>query len=59
VRFGEIGQLVDHEDAAMSARQEPEVDGQLVRQVAAFGNLDGIDLADRFSDISVGSVGGG
>ena len=52
--FGEVWQLVDAEDAAVGARQQAVVDGQLVRQVAALGNLDRVDLADEVGDRDVG-----
>ena len=48
--FREIGQLVDDEDPAMGARQQPVVDRQLVGQVAALGDLDRVDLADEVRD---------
>ena len=48
--LGEVGQLVDREDAAVGARDEPVVDGRLVRQVAALGDLDRVDLADQVGD---------
>ena len=48
---GEIGQLVDGEDAAISARQQPVVDRQFVRElVPAARSLDGIDIADQVGD---------
>jgi hypothetical protein len=52
--LGEIGQLVDGEDAAMGTRHQTEVDGFLVGHVAAFGDLDGVDLADEVGDGHVG-----
>ena len=38
----------------MGARDEPVVDGELIRQVSAFGDLDGVDLADEVGDRDVG-----
>ena len=52
--LGEVGQLVDGEDPAVRARDEPVVDGELVGEVAAFGDLDRVDLADEVGDRSVG-----
>ena len=54
--LGEVGQLVDAEDAPVGARDEPVVDGELVGEIAAFGDLDGVYLADEVGD---GHVGGG
>ena len=52
--LGEVGQLVDGEDAAVRAGDEPVVQGQLVGEVAALGHLDGVDLADQVGDRGVG-----
>ena len=52
--LGEVGQLVDREDAAVGARDEPVVDGELVGEVAALGDLDRVDLADQVGDRRVG-----
>ena len=52
--LGEVGQLVDAEDAAVGARDQAVVDGQLVGQVAALGDLDRVDLADQVGDGDVG-----
>jgi hypothetical protein len=54
--LGQVGQLVEREDAAVGAGQEPVVDGQLVGEIAALGHLDRVDLADEIRD---GDVGGG
>ena len=54
--LGEVGQLVDGEDAPVDSRNQAVVQGQLVAQVAAFRDLDGVDLADQVGD---GRVGGG
>ena len=53
--LGEVGQLVDREDAAVGAGDEPVVDGELVGQVATLGDLDGVDLTDEVGDRRVGS----
>ena len=48
---GEVGQLVDGEDAAIGARQQAEVHRQLVAELqAALGGLDRIDVADHVGD---------
>ena len=52
--LGEVGELVDREDAAVRARDEAVVDRQLVGEVAAFGDLDRVDLADQVGDRRVG-----
>ena len=52
--LGEVGQLVDAEDAAVVARDQAVVDRQLVREVAALGDLDRVDLADEVGDRDVG-----
>ena len=52
--LGEVGELVDREDAAVGARHEAVVDGELVGEVAALGDLDGVDLADEVGDRRVG-----
>ncbi len=45
---GEVGQLVDGEDAAIGAGQQAEMHRQLVAQLqAALGGLDRIDVADH------------
>ena len=54
--LGQVGQLVDGEDAAVGAGHQAVVQGQLVGEVAALGHLDGVDLADEVGD---GGVGGG
>ena len=53
--LGEVRELVDAEDAAVGSRNQAEVDGQLVGEVATLGDLDGVDLADEVGD---GDVGG-
>ena len=52
--LGEVGELVDGEDAAVGAGHEPVVQRQLVGQVAALGDLDRVDLADEVGDRGVG-----
>ena len=52
--LGEVGELVDREDAAVGARHEPVVDGELVGEVATLGDLDRVDLADEVGDRRVG-----
>ena len=48
---GEVGQLVDREDAAIGARQQAEVHRQLAAELqAALGGLDRIDVADHVGD---------
>ena len=48
--FGEVRQLVDREDAAVGPRHQAVVDGELVRQVAAFGHLDRVHLTNKVGD---------
>ena len=51
---GEIGQFVDGENAAIGARQQAVVHGQLVGDVLpAAGGLDRIDIADHVGDRDV------
>src|SRR5260370_38469599 len=52
--LGEVRQLVEREDPAMRARQQPVEDGQLVAEVAALGYLDRVALADEVGDSDVG-----
>ena len=52
--LGEVGQLVDGEDAAVGARDEAVVQRELVGEVAALGDLDRVDLADEVGDRGVG-----
>ncbi len=52
--FGEIGQLVDGEDAAIGSRDEPVVDGELIGEVLALGHPDRVDLTDQVGDRGVG-----
>src|SRR2546426_2443377 len=53
--LGEVGKLVDREDASVGPRHEPVVNGQLVAEVAALGDLDRVHLADEVGD---GDIGG-
>ena len=50
----EVGQFVDGEDAAVGARNEAVVEGELVAEVAALGDLDGVDLTDEVGNRGVG-----
>ena len=53
---GEIRQLVDREDAAISARQQPVMNRQFIaEQMSAFRGFDRIDVADDVGDGHVGS----
>ena len=52
--LGEVGQLVDGEDAAVGAGHEAVVQRELVGEVAALGDLDRVDLADEVGDRGVG-----
>ena len=52
--LGEVGQLVHGEDAAVGAGHEAVVEGELVGEVAALGDLDRVDLADEVGDRGVG-----
>ena len=51
--LGEVGQLVDRDDAAVRARNEPEGDGLGIAEGAAFGHLDRIDVTDEVGDAGV------
>ena len=54
--LGEVGQLVDRDDAAVRARDQAEVDGLGVAERAALGDLHRVDVADQVGD---GGVRGG
>ena len=54
IRLGEVRQFVDTEDAAVAARDQAVMDGQLVGQVAPLGDLDRVHLADQIGDRDVG-----
>jgi len=52
---GEVGQLVHGEDAAIGARQQAIVHGELVREIGAGARgLDGIEIADEIGDSDIG-----
>ena len=48
--LGEVGQLVHRDDAAVGARDQPEVDGLGVAERAALRDLDRVDVADQVAD---------
>ena len=48
--LGEVGQLVDRDDAAVAARDQPEVDGLGVAEAAALGDLHRVDVTDQVGD---------
>jgi len=52
--LGEVGQLVDRDDAAVAARDQPEVDGLGVAQRPALRDLHRVDVADQVGDAGVG-----
>ncbi len=52
--LGQVGELVDGEDPPVRPRHQAVVQGQLVGEVAALGDLDGVDLADEVRDGGVG-----
>ena len=52
---GQIRQLVDRKNAAVRARQQPVVHGQLVRKIASSPRgLDGINVSDNVGDGHIG-----
>ena len=51
--LGQVGQLVDGEDAAVGPRHQAEVDGLRVAQGAALGHPDRVDVADQVADAGV------
>ena len=51
--LGEVGQLVDAEDAAVGAGHQAVVHGLRVAQGAALGDLDRVDVADEVADAGV------
>ena len=54
---GEVGELVDGEDAAVGAGEQAVVHGELGAEVlVAAGGFDGVDVAD---EVGYGDVGGG
>ena len=48
--LGQVGELVDGEDAAVGAGHEAVVERELVGEVPALGHLDRVDLADEVGD---------
>ena len=52
--LGEVGQLVDRHDAAVRARDQPEVDGLGVTEAAALGHLHRVHVADQVGHAGVG-----
>ncbi len=51
---GEVGELVDGEDAAIGARQQAVVHGELAAElVAGARGLDGVDVTDEIGDRNV------
>ena len=48
--LGEVGQLVDRDDAAVRPRDQAEVDGLRVAEAAALGDLHRVDVADQVAD---------
>ena len=51
--LGEVGQLVDRDDAAVAARDQPEVDRLRVAERAALGHLHRVHVADQVGDAGV------
>ena len=51
--LGQVGQLIDGEDAPVQPGHQSVVDGELVREIAAFGDPDGVDFADEIGDRGV------
>ncbi len=45
--FGQVGELVDRDDAPIGPGDHPVVDRELVGQVPALGDPDGVDVADQ------------
>ena len=52
--LGEVGQLVEPEDAAVGAGEQAVVDGLGVAERAALGDLGRVDVADQVADAGVG-----
>ncbi len=52
--LGEVGQLVDRDDAPVAARDQAEVDRLGVAQAAPLGDLHRVDVADQVGDARVG-----
>ena len=51
--LGQVGQLVEAEDAAVGARHHAEVDGLRVPEGASLGHLDRVDVADQVAHAGV------
>ena len=51
--LGQVGQLVDAENAAVGARDETVVYRQLVAQVAAFGDFDRVHLSNQVGNRAI------
>ena len=51
--LGQVGQLVQPEDAAVGARHQAVVHGLGVAEGAALGDLDRVDVADQVTDAGV------
>ncbi len=51
--LGQVGQLVDGEDAAVGARHQAVVDGLRVAERAPLGHPDRVDVADQVADARV------
>ena len=52
--LGQVGQLVDRDDAAVGPRNQAVGDGLGVAEAAALGDLDRVDVADQVRDAGVG-----
>ena len=52
--LGEVGQLVDRDDAAVCARDQAVGDGLRVAEAAALGHLDRVDVTDQVGHAGVG-----
>ena len=51
--LGEVGQLVDRDDAAVRPRDQPVGDGLGIAEAAALGDLDRVDVTDQVGDAGV------
>ena len=51
--LGQVGQLVEAEDAAVGPRHHAEVDGLRVAEGPSLGHLDRVDVADQVADAGV------
>src|SRR6185437_3768410 len=51
--LGQVGQLVDGDDAAVRPRDQAVGDGLRVAQAAALGDLDRVDVTDQVGDAGV------